>query len=60
MTLTNIYGGPNMGEKKTLRRNRDPSKLLDECELKMAKLTLRMTKTAMKLRRKRGEAPYII
>ncbi len=49
-----------MGEKKTLRRNRDPSKLLDECELKMAKLTLRMTKTAMKLRRKRGEAPYII
>jgi hypothetical protein len=60
MALANIYGGPDMGEKKILWRNRDPSKLLDECELKMAKLTLRMTKTAMKLSRKRGKAPYII
>lgn len=45
---------------KRLRRHRDPSRLLDECELKMARLTLKMTRAAISLRKKRGEAPYII
>lgn len=41
-------------------RRRDPSKMLDECELKIARLTLKMTREAMRLRKKRGDAPYII
>ncbi|MBS7607275.1 hypothetical protein KEJ14_05495 [Candidatus Bathyarchaeota archaeon] len=47
-------------ESKRLRKRRDPSKLLDEYELKMAKLTLRMARAAINLRKKRGEAPYIV
>lgn len=48
--------------KKNLKKSKkkDPSKLLDEYELRMAKLTLKMTRAAISLRRKRGNAPYIV
>jgi len=49
-----------MAEKSAKKKRRDPSKLLDEYELKMAKLTLKMTREAINLRKKRGSAPYII
>lgn len=46
-------------QRKVKKRN-DPSKMLDECELKIAKLTLKMAKEAMRLSKKRRNAPYII
>ncbi|MBS7640131.1 MAG: hypothetical protein QXJ19_02565 [Candidatus Bathyarchaeia archaeon] len=46
-------------EQKKRRRN-DPSKMLDEYELRIAKLTLKMTKEALKLSKKRRNLPYIV
>lgn len=48
------------GKNQKRSKRRDPSKMLDECELKIAKLTLRMAKEAIKLSKKRGNAPYIV
>ncbi|MEM2341628.1 MAG: hypothetical protein QXX94_03985 [Candidatus Bathyarchaeia archaeon] len=49
-----------MTKKNFKKSKKDPSKLLDEYELRMAKLTLKMARAAISLRKKRGSAPYIV
>lgn len=49
-----------MAGKTRKRRRKDPSKMLDEYELKIAKLTLKMAEEAIKLSKKKVNLSYIV